>query len=35
METNPEEVKYWGGPAVLRQRGLVAEILGLEEKGLS
>jgi hypothetical protein len=35
VETNPDEVKEWGGQAVLRQRGLVAEILGLEEKGLA
>ena len=34
VTTNPDEVKNWGGVAVLRQRGLVAEILRLEEKGM-
>lgn len=33
VETNPVEVRGWGGAAVLRQRALVAEILRLEQKG--
>ncbi len=32
-ETNPDEVRNWGGVAVLRQRALVSEILNLEQKG--
>jgi hypothetical protein len=32
-ESHPEEVRAWGGPAVLRQRGVVEELLRLEEKG--
>ncbi len=31
-ETNPDEVRRWGGAAVLRQRALVAEILRLVQK---
>jgi hypothetical protein len=32
-ESHGEEVRAWGGPAVLRQRGVVEELLRLEEKG--
>lgn len=32
-EAHPEEVKHWGGPSVLHHRGLVDELLRIEDKG--
>jgi len=32
-DSHAEEVRAWGGPAVLRQRGVVEELLRLEDKG--
>ncbi len=33
LEQAVEAMRAWGGPAVLKQRGVVEELLRLQEKG--